>query len=175
MTAPIISPNIRVRVPDHFDVGEGSVVDDYSYFSTRVRIGRGSHVANNCSIAGGARWLFSLGDFSSVSAGVRIWCSSNDFPNDLIAIASDIGEEPIQGDVLVGDYTGIGANAVVMPNNRIPDGVAVGALSFVPSAFPFDRWTVYAGIPIRAVGGRNRERVLAQARRAAAALPAERR
>ena len=173
MAAPIISSNIRVRVPDHFEIGEGSIVDDFSYFSTRVRIGRGSHIANNCSVAGGARWLFSLGDFSSVSAGVRIWCSSNDFVTDLIAIASDVGDAPIEGDVVVGDYTGIGANTVVMPHNQIPDGVAIGAISFVPTGFSFDPWTVYAGIPIRAVGRRSRERILEQARRAAAALDAE--
>jgi hypothetical protein len=33
----------------------------------------------------------------------------------------------------------------------------------VPPRFPFDPWAVYAGIPIRRVGDRNREAVRAQA------------
>ena len=161
---PIISPNIRVRVPDHFEVGEHSVVDDYCYFSTRVRIGMWSHVANGCSIAGGEAHLFALGDLSSLSAGVRIWCSSNDFVRDIVTITPPgVGDEPIAGDVVIGSYTGVGANAVVMPRNEVPDGVTIGALSFVPPDFAFEPWTVYAGVPIRPVATRNRGRVLRQA------------
>src|SRR5439155_1340484 len=79
---PIISPNIRIRYPDCFDVGEFSIVDDYCYFSARVKIGFCSHIGNNCSIGGGPERLFSLGDFSSLSAGVKVWCSSNDLTKD---------------------------------------------------------------------------------------------
>ena len=164
--APIISGNIRVRLPDSFTVGPHSIVDDFCYFSTRIEIGFCSHVATGCSVGGGDRFLFRLGDFSSVSAGVRIWCASNDFVNDLITVVSaagcDIGDSPIEGDVIFGDYTGIGSNSVVMPDNKVPEGTAIGALSFVPPRFAFDPWSVYAGVPIRRIGGRNRERVLAQ-------------
>jgi acetyltransferase-like isoleucine patch superfamily enzyme len=163
---PIISPNIRVRYPDCFDVGNFSIVDDYCYFSARVKIGFCSHIANNCSIGGGRDRLFALGDFSSLSAGVRVWCSSNDFANDLVTIVpsavSDIGENPITGDVVFENYTGAGANAVIMPDNIIPEGTTIGALSYVPTRFSFDPWTVYAGAPIRRVAARNRNRVLTQ-------------
>jgi acetyltransferase-like isoleucine patch superfamily enzyme len=163
---PIISPNIRIRYPDCFDAGEFSIVDDYCYFSTRVKIGFCSHIANNCSIGGGRDRLFALGDFSSLSAGVRVWCSSNDFANDLVTIVpsavTDIGENPITGDVVFENYSGAGANAVIMPDNIIPEGTTIGALSYVPTRFSFDPWTVYAGAPIRRVAARNRNRVLAQ-------------
>jgi acetyltransferase-like isoleucine patch superfamily enzyme len=166
MAKPIISPNVRIRVPEHFNIGDDSVIDDYCYFSTRVEVGRGTHIANNCSVAGGAGLLFSIGDLSSLSAGVRIWCRSNDFTNDLIALAAAVDQDSVEGDVRIGDFTGVGANAVVMPNNEIPEGVAVGALSFVPPEFAFEPWTVYAGIPIRRLRARNRARVLRQAEQA---------
>ena len=83
---PIISANIRVRVPDHFVVGEGSIVDDYCYFSTRIVVGRYSHVAAGCHVGGGAARTFRLGDFSSLSAGVKVWCTSDDFVNDVVMI-----------------------------------------------------------------------------------------
>lgn len=150
---------MRIRVPEYFDVGENSIVDDFCYFSTRVRIGDWSHVATCCSVAGGPDRTFELGDFSSLSAGVRIWCTSNDFVNDAIVIGAAPG---ITGNVRLSDHTGIGANSVVMPRNEIPEGVAIGALSFVPPDFGFEPWTVYAGIPIASIGARNRDSVLRQ-------------
>ena len=77
----------------------------------------------------------------------------------------DVKESVIEGDVTFGNYTGIGANSVVMPDNTVPEGVAVGALSFVPARFTFEPWTVYAGAPIRRIGPRDREAVLRQLRR----------
>ncbi len=163
---PIISPNIRVRHPERFVVGEGSIVDDFCYFSTRVRIGRYAHVASGCSVAGGGERTFGLGDFSSLSSGVKIWCASDDFVNDLVTILppewGEIKTDLIAGDVLCADLTAVGANTVVMPRNHLPEGTVVGALSFVPSGFPFEPWAVYAGIPIRFMRLRNRDNVLRQ-------------
>jgi acetyltransferase-like isoleucine patch superfamily enzyme len=165
----IVSKMIRVRHPESFAIGDHSIVDDFCYFSTQVRVGRYSHIANGCSVGGGPSHLFSLGDFSSLSAGVRIWCASDDFVRSLIFVAppgfEDVKEFLIEGDVTIGPYTGIGANSVVMPGNVIPEGTTVGALSLVPPHFAFEPWAVYAGVPIRRVATRDREAVLRQARR----------
>ena len=166
---PIVSPHVRIRLPQHFEVGDHSIVDDFSYFSTRVKIGLCSHIASGCSVAGGGDYLFTLGDFCSLSSGVKIWCSSDDFVNDLVTIIPpgviDVKQHVIAGDVTFGNCTAVGSNSVVMPANRIPEGTVIGAVSFVPTAFPFEAWSVYAGSPIRLVGRRNREAVTAQAQR----------
>src|SRR3989338_6214938 len=115
---PIISKNCRIRHPENFSVGEFSVIDDFSYFSTKVEIGKCSHIASGCSIAGGQERTFKLGDFCSLSSGVKILCSSNDFVNDLVVLKPNgvkIGDKPIEGDVVIGNYCGIGSNSVVMP------------------------------------------------------------
>ena len=170
----LIASAIRVRHPETFEIGEDSIVDDFSYFSTKVRVGRCSHIASGCTIAGGGDRQFVLGDFSSVSAGVRIWCASDDFVRDIVTViptgVPDPKQHQIAGDVIFGDYTAVGANSVVMPGNEIPEGTVIGALSFVPARFAFDEWSVYAGIPIRLVGRRDRDAVLAQARRLRSAL-----
>lgn len=168
MPEPIVSPNTRIRYPEALRVGEGSIIDDYCYLSTRITIGRYCHIANNCSIAGGPDVGFELGDFSSLSAGVRIWCASNDFVHDVIALfPRELAAEDhsVKGDVVFGRLTGVGSNAVVMPDNRVPEGVAIAALSFVPTRFSFKPWTVYAGVPIREVGPRDRDSVLGQLER----------
>jgi acetyltransferase-like isoleucine patch superfamily enzyme len=163
---PIISPNARIRHPEHFEVGEYSIVDDFCYFSTRVKIGVCSHVASGCSVAGGRAHLFTLGDYCSLSSGVKIWCTSDDFVNDLVAILPDgvgpIKTHLIEGDVSLANCTAVGSNAVVMPGNHIPEGTVIGALSFVPARFEFEPWAVYAGVPIRLIRRRNRESVVAQ-------------
>lgn len=162
----IVSQNIRIRHPQFFVVGEGSIVDDFCYFSTQVIIGRYSHIASGCSVAGGVERKFILGDFSSLSSGVKVWCASDDYTNDIITIIpkgfGPIKENLITGDVIFERLTGVGSNTVVMPRNHIPEGTVIGALSFVPPVFEFSPWTVYAGIPIRRIGPRNRDAVLRQ-------------
>lgn len=160
---PIISPLTRIRHPEHFAIGPFSIVDDFCYFSTRVTIGVGSHIASGCSVAGGVARDFTLGDYSSLSSGVKVWCTSDDFVHDIVTICpDDIKKHLIEGDVAVGHYTAIGSNSVIMPANTIPEGVAIGALSFVPPRFPFEPWTVYAGTPIRRIKKRNEASVRAQ-------------
>ena len=169
---PIVSPNSRIRHPEHFVIGEDSIVDDYCYFSTKVRIGRCTHIASGCSIAGGSEMQFQIGQFCSLSSGVKIWCTSDDFVNDIVTIIpSDVASigpvktHLIRGDVTLDDYTAVGSNSVVMPKNHIPEGTVIGALSFVPVAFEFQAWSVYAGIPLRFLRPRNRESVMEQVRR----------
>jgi acetyltransferase-like isoleucine patch superfamily enzyme len=166
---PIISPNSRIRHPEYLVIGEDSIIDDYCYFSTRVRIGRCTHIASGCSIAGGADMQFEIGNFCSLSSGVKVWCTSDDFVNDLVTIIpADLGQVKthlIRGDVTLDDYTAVGSNSVVMPNNHIPEGTVIGALSFVPAAYQFRPWSVYAGIPIRFLRPRNQQSVMEQLRR----------
>jgi acetyltransferase-like isoleucine patch superfamily enzyme len=162
----IISPNIRIRYPEYFEVGNYSIIDDYCYFAAKVRIGISSHIASGCSVAGGKQFTFEMGDFSSLSSGVKIWCASNDFANDLVIINPPglhlAAAGPAEGDVSLGHYTGVGANSVIMPQNKIPEGTVIGALSFVPPAYAFEPWSVYAGTPVRLIGKRNRENILRQ-------------
>jgi len=166
---PIISPNVRIRHPEHFIAAHGVIVDDYCYFSTRVSIKRWSHIASGCSVAGGIDRTFALGEFSSLSSGVKIWCTSDDFVNDVVTILPPgcpaVKSRLIQGDVVLGDYTAVGANAVVMPDNVVPEGVTIGSLSFVPPRFKFEPWSVYAGSPIRYLKPRNEKSVREQVAR----------
>jgi acetyltransferase-like isoleucine patch superfamily enzyme len=165
----IVSANSRIRHPEYFEIGEDSIVDDFCYFSTKVNIGKVTHIASGCSIAGGRSRLFKIGDFCSLSSGVKIWCTSDDFVNDLVTIipqgVDHVKTHLISGDVTFGNYTAAGSNSVIMPNNTIPEGTVIGALSFVPAGFDFQPWSVYAGTPVRLISARNRTNVDEQVRR----------
>ena len=97
---------------------------------------------------------------------MRIWCTSDDFRNDLaLLLPTDmppIGNEPIAGDVLLSNFTAVGSGSVVLPDNCIPEGTVIGAMSLVPPRSNFKPWSVYAGIPISYRGPRNRERIMLQ-------------
>ena len=162
---PIISKNIRLRYPDQFEIGEGSIVDDFCYLSAQIRIGRHCHIASGCTVGGGNRYLFSLGDYSGLSCGVKVWCTSNDFTRDMITIIPEefaVTTNATAGDVIFERYTGVGSNSVIMPNNHIAEGSVIGSLSFVPPNFQFEPWMIYTGNPIRPIRMRDRDSVLRQ-------------
>jgi acetyltransferase-like isoleucine patch superfamily enzyme len=111
---------------------------------------------------------------SSLSAGVRVWCHAHDFVNDLVCLAPPGVDFPkddlLAGDVELGRYTAVGANSVIMPAARIPEGTAVGALSYVPPGSELEPWSVYAGVPARRIKARNRDAVLREVERLERAL-----
>jgi len=162
----IVSKDCRIRYPAHFKVMSHSIVDDFCYFSTRVSINHYCHIAANCTVAGGALQHFYMGNFSCLASGVRVYCASDDFVHDLATVLPSnyrhLKNNLIEGAVYLGRAVTIGANSVVMPQNDIPEGVTIGALSFVPANFPFKSWTVYAGSPLKEICQRDKENVLRQ-------------
>lgn len=164
---PIISPNSRIRHPEFFEIGNYSIIDDYCYFSTKVKIGISTHIAASCTIAGGIDSQFICGDFGGLSSGVRVFCASDDFVNDIAGIVptgfAHLKDHLQTGDVILGNYVTIGANSVVMPNVIIPEGTVIGAMSFVRSSTKLEPWSVYAGFPkLRKITDRNKDNVMRQ-------------
>lgn len=163
---PIIAGNIRLRYPELFTIGEGSIIDDFCYISVGLSVGRFSHIAPGCSFIGGRNRYVRIGDFCGIVTGNRLICNTDDFVNDLITIIPEdvpLVKKSIKGDIVFANYSAIGANSVVMPNNHILEGVAIGALSYVPSNYPFEPWMIYFGTPIKPRKKRNRVSVLEQA------------
>ena len=65
----IISKNIRIRNKKFFSIGIGSIIDDYSYFSPKIKVGNFTHIAANCHVGGGVEHKFEIGTFCSISSG----------------------------------------------------------------------------------------------------------
>ena len=151
---------VIIKKPELVETGDNVRISDFCRISSACEIGSDCEIATGTYISGGdGKYKFKMGSYSSLAAGVRIWLSSNDYVNELVTHSVPNVKE-IQGDVTLGKYTGIGTNSVIMPNNNIPEGVSIGALSFVPPNYKFEPWTVYAGRPIRPIKKRNKENVL---------------
>lgn len=149
-----------IKNDEESTIGDNCRIADFCRITAKVEIGDYVEIAPYVSIAGGEGKIpFIMKGYSSLAAGVRVWLSSNDYRNELVTHGLE-GVLEIEGPVTIEKYTGIGTNSVIMPNNHIPEGVTIGALSFVPPNFKFEPWTIYAGCPIRKVGIRDKEYVL---------------
>lgn len=144
----IISVHTRIRCPEFLELGEHSIIDDYCYISSKLKLGDFFHIASCCTIAGGKDSLFEAGSYGSLASGVRVLCTSDDFVNDIGNVLPEglgtIKNHILKGNIYLCDFVTIGANSVVMSNNYIPEGTVIGALSFVPYNFDFQPWSVYA-------------------------------
>ena len=166
---------VIIKKPELVKVGNNVRIADFCRISSACVIGSDCEIAPGTYIAGGdGKYTFEMGDCSSLAAGVKVWLSSNDYVNELVTHSIPEVKE-IQGNVRLGKYTGVGTNSVIMPGNDIPEGVSIGALSFVPSNYKFEPWTVYAGRPIRPIKKRNKENVIKTLRNISETMPSHRR
>lgn len=156
----VLGEYVVLKKPDSLEAGDNVRIADFCRISSACQIASNCEIAPGTYIAGGGdKYRFKMGEYSSLASGVRVWLSSNDYVNELVAHNVPHVKE-IEGDVILEKYTGVGTNSVIMPDNHIPEGVTIGALSFVPSRFKFEPWTVYAGRPIRMIKKRNKENIL---------------
>lgn len=156
----VLGEYVILKKPDELSVGDNVRIADFCRISSRCEIGSNCEIAAGVYIAGGGdRYRFKMGEYSSLASGVRVWLSSNEYVNELVTHNVPYVQE-IEGDVILERYTGVGCNSVIMPNNHIPEGTVIGALSFVPTNYPFEPWTVYAGCPIRKIKSRNRQKIM---------------
>jgi dTDP-4-amino-4,6-dideoxy-D-glucose acyltransferase len=138
-------------------VGTGVRVDDFCFFSIgneKSVIGSYIHIAPFCSLS--VSHGFIIGDFSGLSTGVKIFTSSSDYSGEYMTHPPIPLQyrNPTVGSVIIGRHCIVGAGSVIMPSVEIPDGVAIGALSFVDRNL--EPWGIYVGCPVRRVKDRKR-------------------
>jgi|TARA_B110000495_G_C23027701_1_gene611103 acetyltransferase-like isoleucine patch superfamily enzyme len=159
----IIGKTARIRHPEFCKIDDRSIIDDFVYVSTKLLVGKNTHIASDVSIGGGKDFTCSIGSYTGISVGVKIWCASNDFINDIIGILpKEVDNVGITGNVNIGNYTGIGSNSVIMPNVTISEGASIGALSLIMPNTILKPWTYYAGIPAKPMKKRNKKQILKQ-------------
>jgi acetyltransferase-like isoleucine patch superfamily enzyme len=166
---PLRSRGERVRIhqgaylvgAEHIDIASDVIIDTGAILIASaecpIRIGNYVHIGAHSSVCGVP---ITFDDFSGISHGVRIVGGSEDYSGSLPTnptIPRELRRVNRLG-VRLGRHVVVGANSVVLPVD-IPEGVAVGALSFVgtrePSNIAMEPWTIWAGTPARKIGTRN--------------------
>lgn len=146
----IIGKTVRIRKPEEVSIDDGTIIDDFTYISCGMTIGKNCHIASNVTISGGDGHFY-MDDYSTVSNHSSIYCASSDYKKVSLDLPSVPEHERFGGevgDVRIGKYVVIGSHSTVLPNTNIPEGVAFGAYSLIKN-IDFKEYHLYGGIPIK--------------------------
>jgi dTDP-4-amino-4,6-dideoxy-D-glucose acyltransferase len=163
----IIGKTVRIRKPKRVRVGACSIIDDFTYVSSGLVVGKYTHIGAGGVLIGGDATIH-IGDFVNIAPGCRLVAASHDFTGgDLVGptIPPEFAGKSIVADIHVGDHALLGTGTVVLPGTTIPEGVATGALTLLAPNITLEPWTLYVGIPGRPVRKRESKSILAAARR----------
>jgi acetyltransferase-like isoleucine patch superfamily enzyme len=146
----IIGKTVRIRKPEECIIGDGTIIDDFTYISCPIEVGRNCHIASHVSISGGAG-KFKMGDYSTISNHCSVHCASSDYSKVSLDLPSVSTKEQFGGEVGfvdIGNLVTIGAHSCILPNVSVPDGFACGAYSLIKGQ-NIKPWSLYVGIPIK--------------------------
>ena len=163
----IVGKTVRIRKPARVRIGDYSIIDDFTYVSCGLTVGRYTHVGANGVLIGGDAHI-RIGDFVNIAPGCRIVAASNDFTGGGLvgpAIPPEFADRSVTADIVIADHVLLGAGAVVLPGCHLPEGFAAGALTLVTPDSELKPWTLYVGIPARPLRARESAPMLEAARR----------
>ena len=161
-----ISANVEIRRPHLVRVGSHVAIDSGLYLTTAAEIGDYTHLSPYLTVIGGAQSTLILEDFVTIGSGSRFICGSDRFMGDgftSVTVPEEFRDTVDIGTIRCARFSGIGTNAVIMPNVTIGEGSVIGACSLVTK--DTEPWTVYVGVPARPVKIRPREKMLEYANR----------
>jgi galactoside O-acetyltransferase len=153
-----VARNCTIIGLENIVIGDNVRIDGFTSIIApkgRVKIGSWVHIATGCAL--GARAGIEIGDFSSLSQGVRLFSAIDDYSGRAMTSATLPPEvQRIHAaQVTLGKYVALGSGTLVLPGVEIGEGAAVGALSLVNQALK--PWTIYGGNPARETAPRLRD------------------
>lgn len=142
---------------ENITLGDRVRIDGYTSLiavAGTLRIGSHVHLCSGCVV--GARGGVELGDFSSLSHGVRLLSAVDDFSGERMTNSTlpdqvlGVTVAPIR----VGRYVPVGTGALLLPGAEIGEGAAIHASSVVAGVLP--EWTICGGNPAKPLTSRSR-------------------
>ncbi|MBI5396614.1 MAG: acyltransferase [Verrucomicrobia bacterium] len=158
-----ISPHAVIVHPDLVEIGDHVAIDPFTVITTAAAIGSYIHIAPHCSIIGGRNAKLVMKDFSGLSAGCRIICSSDDFKGGgIICPFVPMKYRAVTfSTVTLERFAQLGTNVILMPGITVGEGAVAGAGALITK--DMEPWGIYIGSPARKVGERRKDKILAYA------------
>ena len=154
----LISDKCSIYNAKNIEIGSNVRIDDFCILSAGeggIKIGSNIHIACYASMIGAGKII--IDDFSQVSSRVTILSSSDDFsgeylvgpciPSNFINVKS--------ATVHLMKHSVVGSGSTVLPNVKIKEGGAVGAMSLVKN--DVEEFEIVVGIPAKKVKDRSRK------------------
>ncbi len=144
-----ISRTALITHPERVHLGDMVRIDGHTTIvaNRSVRIGSNVHIGSSVTISAAAE--VTVGDFSGISAGVKLFTTDDDYSGAYLSgptvppSHTNITTAPVE----LHEHCVVGANSVILPGVVLEEGVVVGALSLVKGHLP--AWGIYGGAPAR--------------------------
>ena len=149
-----IYPLVKVAKPEVIDIGDHSMIDDFTFINggKGIRIGRYVHIASFVSVIGGGE--LTVGDYVDISCGSRILTGTDTYYGGKrmsTALPQEQRNATI-GRVIIKKDAFIGTNVVIHPDVMIGEGAIVGSNSLVLK--DIEPWSINVGSPCKKIGTR---------------------
>jgi len=152
-----VSREATIVDPERVFIGDMVRIDPFSLIIAKQPVRIGSHVHIGSSVTLNAVAEITIGDFSGLSAGTKVFTTDDDYGGAFLTGPTvdprftNITTAP----VTLHEHCIVGANSVILPGAVLEQGAAVGALSLVKGRL--EAWTIYGGSPARKLKARSRE------------------
>jgi acetyltransferase-like isoleucine patch superfamily enzyme len=156
----IVGKTVRVRKPEEVIIGDGCIIDDFTYISCATVLGKHCHIGPNVTISGGDSKV-TMGDFVGISAGCSIHAASSDYviaSLDMPSVPKELRFGGFGEEIIFGDHVLLGSHTVVMPGVHLPIGVATGAHTILRQR-QYEEWFLYIGHDGKKVVRRNHKKL----------------
>jgi len=154
-----VSANVEIRRPHLVKIGSNTNIDSGFYCTVAAEIGDYCHITPYVSVIGGPKGLLKMGHFTTIAAGSRLVCVSDEYKGVGLVSCPSIPEEfkdnLIIGPIIFEHFASVGTNVVILPGVTLAEGSVVGACSLVTKST--EPWTIYTGIPAKPIQARSRE------------------
>ena len=160
-----ISAHVEIRRPHLVTVGNQVAIDSGVYITTQADIGDYVHLAPYITIIGGEKSKVLIDHFVTIAAGSRLIVGSDSFLGDgftSVTVPEKYRDTVKYSTIHCQRFAGIGTNVVIMPGVTIAEGSVIGACSLVTK--DTEPWTIYTGVPARAIKTRKMEKMMAYAK-----------
>lgn len=146
-----IDSDVVIKQKETAIFGKHIAIDKGFYCTTQIKIGDYVHISPYCTVVGGKHGQFIMEDFTGMSAGCRVICSSDDYTTGHLmnpTVPEKYRKVKIDK-VIMERFSCLGTNVVVLPGVKISEGSVIGANSLVTKTT--EPWTIYVGTPARAI------------------------
>ena len=156
----IIGKTVRIRYPELVEIGDNCIIDDFTYISTGLKLGRNVHIASGVKIIGGRKTTVQIDSFCGISSHAMMIAGCDDYMQGMNGV--DI---PMQykgnmkfGNIHLQKHCMLAPFVTVMQGVSLAEGTAIDSYSRVMrDTIP---WFFYAGNPAEKIIPRNKQQIL---------------
>lgn len=157
-----IGQGVIFTCPEKVFLGNRVRIDPYSIITTGLKTGSNIHITAYSMLGGGSRHTITLGDWTFIGYGSKLFCASEDYSGTQGPVnAFWTGEIPRHsGDITFENYSGIASDVIVMPGITLPEGCTIGAKSLVYNQKQLQPWSILLGNPLKFHKERDKNSIL---------------